>query len=105
MADRLFELKRCFIVTKYMIEKSPKMLDLVNLHLSAFDRDGELRKIELDYLKDFMVEEYKKGNYVVVEGNWNNIMLGVRKIDTFSLDFMIATEMPLFKMVTSYSEL
>ncbi len=79
--NRLFELKRCFVVTKYMVEKSSKMFDLVNLHLSAFDRDGKLRKIELDYLKDFMIKEYKTGNYVVVGGDWNSIMLGVRKVN------------------------
>lgn len=43
---------------------------LVNTHNSAFD-DGSLKKQEMDFLKQFVVEEYEKGNYVVVGGDWN----------------------------------
>ncbi len=73
----LFQLKRCFIVTRYKIKKSTKELVLVNLHLSAFDKSGNLRRRQLDFLKKFILKEYKKGNYVLVGGDWNNIMLGI----------------------------
>ncbi len=73
----LFQLKRCFIVTKYKIKNSSKELILVNLHLSAFDKSGNLRKGQLDLLKKFITKEYNDGNYVLVGGDWNNIMPGI----------------------------
>lgn len=75
----LFELKRCFLVNKYKINGSKNSLILVNLHLSAFDEGGKLRTIELEYLKNFMIKEYEAGNYVIVGGDWNNMMLGISK--------------------------
>ncbi len=73
----LFQLKRCFIASWYNVENSNKKLVYVNLHLSAFDKGGTLRKTQLDYLKRFMLLEYEKGNYVIVGGDWNNMMPGI----------------------------
>ncbi len=73
----LFQLKRCFIASWYNVKNSNKKLVYVNLHLSAFDKGGKLRKEQLDYLKKFMLNEYEKGNYVVVGGDWNNMMPGI----------------------------
>jgi endonuclease/exonuclease/phosphatase family metal-dependent hydrolase len=73
----LFQLKRCFIASWYKVKDSNKKLVYVNLHLSAFDKGGTLRKKQLDYLKEFMLSEYKKGNYVIVGGDWNNMMPGI----------------------------
>ncbi len=78
----LFQLKRCFIVTRYKIKNSNKELILVNLHLSAFDKSGNLRKGQLNFLRNFMLKAYQNGNYVLVGGDWNNIMPGI-SIDRF----------------------
>jgi endonuclease/exonuclease/phosphatase family metal-dependent hydrolase len=43
---------------------------LINTHMSAFD-DGSLKKREMLYLKEFILIEYSKGNYVVAGGDWN----------------------------------
>ena len=73
----LFQLKRCFMASWYKTGNSHKNLVFVNLHLSAFDKGGKLRKKQLDYLKKFIVKEYNSGNYVIVGGDWNNMMPGI----------------------------
>lgn len=78
----LFQLKRCFMTSLYKTTNPNKNLVFVNLHLSAFDKGGKLRKKQLDYLKEFIVREYNKGNYVIVGGDWNNMMPGI-SIDHF----------------------
>lgn len=44
---------------------------IVNLHLSAFDSGGELRKRQLRPLMDFAVSAFEDGNFVVMGGDWN----------------------------------
>ena len=49
-----------------------KTLVILNIHNSAFDTTGAMRKHELDLLSERMVHEYNKGNYVISGGDWNN---------------------------------
>ena len=67
---RLFMLDRCFVVSRFLL-KNQKELVVVNTHNSAYDSAGKLREQEMPVIRDFMVEEYKKGNYVVAGGDWN----------------------------------
>ncbi|MCB8963882.1 MAG: endonuclease/exonuclease/phosphatase family protein [Bacteroidales bacterium] len=67
--NRLFNLRRCMLVSRYPTQNGRELV-LINTHNSAFD-DGSLKKQEMDYLRAFAVEEYSKGNYVVVGGDWN----------------------------------
>ncbi|MFH2144279.1 MAG: endonuclease/exonuclease/phosphatase family protein [Bacteroidota bacterium] len=77
----LFMPDRCFMVNYYVL-KNNKRLVLINTHNSAFD-DGSLRKEQLNVLKSFAEDEYKKGNYVVVGGDWNQCPCGISP-DKFS---------------------
>jgi exonuclease III len=72
---KLFQLDRCYIETKYKLKSND--LVVINLHLSAFDKGGFLRKKQLEYLKKHILNEYEKGNYVLVGGDWNHIFPGV----------------------------
>jgi endonuclease/exonuclease/phosphatase family metal-dependent hydrolase len=63
-------LKRCFMLMKYPLGDG-KELVLINIHNSAYDSTGDLRKRELFMLDSVMREEYCKGNYVVAGGDWN----------------------------------
>jgi endonuclease/exonuclease/phosphatase family metal-dependent hydrolase len=45
----------------------------------VFDEDGELRKKELEKLNDFMSYEYRKGNFVVAGGDWNQNPRGFKR--------------------------
>lgn len=67
--SRVFNLRRCMLVNSYPTSNG-KQLILINTHKSAFD-DGSLKKQEMNFLRDFVLAEYAKGNYVVVGGDWN----------------------------------
>lgn len=67
--DRLFNLNRCFLKNHYQVSNG-KQLVVINTHNSAFD-DGSLRKIQMDFLREVILEEYEKGNYVIAGGDWN----------------------------------
>lgn len=66
---RLFNLRRCMLVNNYPTDNGKKLV-VVNSHLSAFD-DGSLKKQEMESLRNFVLDEYAQGNYVVVGGDWN----------------------------------
>lgn len=65
----LFMLDRCFILNRYKLP-SGKDLVMINTHNSAFD-DGTRRTKQLAVMKNTMINEYGKGNYVVAGGDWN----------------------------------
>jgi len=67
--NRLFNLRRCMLVNRYPTNTGKEFI-LINTHMSAFD-DGSLKKQEMQYLRDFVLAEYAKGNFVVVGGDWN----------------------------------
>lgn len=69
--DYLFYLDRCFTVARFPTSHQGKELVVINAHNSAYDPKGDLKAIELAQLKTVMLEEYAKGNYVVVGADWN----------------------------------
>jgi len=66
---QLFLLDRCFIVNRYPMDNGKELL-IINTHNEAFD-PGEIRKAQMAYLKEFLLSEYEKGNYIVTGGDWN----------------------------------
>ena len=72
---RIANLKRCLLVTYLPIEGSDKQLVLVNLHLEAYD-DGEGKLAQTAQLRDFILSEYEKGNYVIAGGDFNQAFPG-----------------------------
>ncbi len=75
-------LKRCLLVSYLPIEGSDKQLVLVNLHLEAYD-DGEGKIAQTKMLREFVEEEYAKGNYVIAGGDFNQTFPGT--LDTFPI--------------------
>ncbi len=67
---RIANLKRCMLVTYLPIEGEDRKLVLVNLHLEAYD-SGEGKIAQTEKLVKFIEKEYKKGNYVIAGGDWN----------------------------------
>lgn len=65
----LFMLDRCFLVNRYNLTNDKELL-IINTHNSAYD-DGGLKEQQMEYLKKFIKNEYKKGNYIIVGGDWN----------------------------------
>lgn len=66
---RIFHLDRCLLLSRVSLENG-KELVLINSHNSAYD-GGKLKPLEMAYLKALLLEEYEKGNYVVVGADWN----------------------------------
>ena len=70
---RLAQMKRCLLVERVPLENSDKELVLVNLHLEAYDSDGEGKKAQTEQLFSFLQEEYEKGNYCIAGGDFNQM--------------------------------
>lgn len=62
--------KRCLMVQRVKVENTDKELVVINVHLEAYD-DGKTRENQMNVLKELMEKEYKKGNYVIVGGDFN----------------------------------
>lgn len=70
---QLFELDRCMLEQRITIGNGKDLL-LINVHLSAYDKGGEVRKQQLSFLNDYLLKEYEKGNYIVIGGDWNHLI-------------------------------
>lgn len=68
-------LKRALLETRYEVEGTDKELVIYNLHLEAYDNgDGKVEQSKL--LKKYLEQEYKKGNYVIAGGDFNQVFEG-----------------------------
>jgi endonuclease/exonuclease/phosphatase family metal-dependent hydrolase len=75
----MVNLKRCLLVSRIPLEGSDKELVLVNLHLEAYD-DGEGKLAQSKQLREFVEQEYAKGNYVIAGGDWNQLFPDTEKL-------------------------
>jgi len=72
MPDRMFQLDRCVALHRYDLKNgSGKQLVVMNLHNAAYDPGDKIKAIQLPFLRDLAISEYRKGNYVVLGGDWN----------------------------------
>ena len=69
---KFFDLDRCLQITRLPIENSEKELVLINVHMSAYDEGGIIRKEQLTLLNSILAEEYSKGHYVIAGGDFNH---------------------------------
>lgn len=67
--NRIYFLDRCCMLSRFPTSTGNDLV-LINTHNSAYD-DGSMKKAEMGYLKDLVISEYEKGNYVIVGGDWN----------------------------------
>ena len=70
--NRLFLLDRCALEHRFSL-KNGKELIVYNVHNSAYDKDGRIKKQQTRYLKELWLAEYARGNYVIVGGDWNQV--------------------------------
>lgn len=70
----LFFLDRCFLLQRFNTSNG-KELVVINTHNSAYD-DGGLKQRQMEYLREVLKDEYEKGNYVMVGGDWNQTAPG-----------------------------
>lgn len=73
---RIFQLDRC-VAEHRMSLPNGRELVVYNIHNSAHDKDGALKRQEMDYLRKLFLQEYEKGNYVIAGGDWNQCPPGI----------------------------
>lgn len=89
---KLFMLDRCFLVSRCPVSNGSELV-VINTHNSAYD-DGSLREQQMEFLKEFLLFEYEKGNYVIVGGDWNQTPYGFEpdlpshQFDTLNLTYV-----------------
>lgn len=69
--SKFFDLDRCFTIHRFNLDDK-KELVLLNIHMSAYDEGGMIRKAQLEMLNTVLKDEYEKGNYVVAGGDFNH---------------------------------
>lgn len=70
---RIFFLKRCMMVNKITC-KDGKELILINIHLSAYDKNGLIRRKQVNHLIEFINEISKTTDHVIIGGDWNHLL-------------------------------
>jgi endonuclease/exonuclease/phosphatase family metal-dependent hydrolase/uncharacterized protein YxeA len=68
---RFFDLDRCFSLNRIKLSNG-KDLVLINVHLSAYDEGGVIRKLQLEVLNNILKQERDNGNYVIAGGDFNH---------------------------------
>ena len=77
--SRLVNLKRAFNPSYIDIKNSDKKLVIVNVHLDAYESGNKGRVAQTKEIINFINKEYKKGNYVIVGGDFNQELTGIHK--------------------------
>lgn len=70
---RVFELDRCILESRLPVTNG-KELVIAHIHLAAYDKGGFIRNQQVAFLQTYAREEYEKGNYVVLGGDWNHLL-------------------------------
>ena len=76
---RTANLKRALLVQHYTLEGTDRQLAVINLHLEAYD-DGEGKAKQTKQLRELMLAEYEKGNYVIAGGDFNQTFPGAMDV-------------------------
>jgi endonuclease/exonuclease/phosphatase family metal-dependent hydrolase len=84
---KLFQLDRCAL-RQLVPVRGGRELAVYNVHLSAYDKDGSIRRQQMAKLKEMVLADYAAGRYVVVGGDWNQMPPG---FDWFSLNPTVKT--------------
>lgn len=71
----IMDLDRCIMINRYEIQDSDKQFVLINIHLSAYDEGGKIRKKQNELLREVLENERKNGNYVILGGDFNQVLI------------------------------
>ncbi|MCS6935449.1 MAG: endonuclease/exonuclease/phosphatase family protein [Chitinophagales bacterium] len=66
---RVFYLRRCLLLQRFPLP-SGRDLVVINTHFEAYD-DGSVKQQQMAVTKKILDEEYARGNFVVIGGDWN----------------------------------
>lgn len=68
--NRLYLLDRCAAQHRYPLANGKELI-VYNIHNSAYDKDGSIKKVQMEYLRKQWLEAYEAGHYLVIGGDWN----------------------------------
>jgi hypothetical protein len=71
--SRFTDLDRCFSITTIPVNNGKSLL-LINSHMSAYDKGGQMRKAQMKLLNAVIERAYQNGNYVIVGGDYNHAL-------------------------------
>jgi endonuclease/exonuclease/phosphatase family metal-dependent hydrolase len=72
---KLFQLDRCALRQVYPVKEGQE-LAVYNVHLSAYDKDGSIRRQQMNALREAALADYEAGRYVIIGGDWNQMPPG-----------------------------
>src|SRR6056297_991254 len=70
---RYFKLDRAMIETMIPLENGKKLY-LVNIHLSAYDQGGLIKKKQTEYIIDYIKSVDDGDHYMLIGGDWNQLL-------------------------------
>jgi endonuclease/exonuclease/phosphatase family metal-dependent hydrolase len=73
---KFFDLDRCFTLARMPVEGEESALVLINIHASAYDKGGVIRKQQMKMLSEVAEAEYQSGNWVIIGGDYNHALHG-----------------------------
>lgn len=71
----IIDLDRCIMINRYDVENSKKELVVINVHMSAYDKGGKIRRLQTEMLGKILADEKEKGNYVIIGGDFNQVLI------------------------------
>jgi endonuclease/exonuclease/phosphatase family metal-dependent hydrolase len=88
---RLFQLDRCALRQVFPTSWGGDFV-VYNVHLSAYDEGGNIRRQQMNKVREMVIRDFEAGAYVVVGGDWNQLPPG---FNWFSLNPTVETvELP-----------
>ena len=78
--NNYFGSNKSYILSRIKINSNDKELIIINIHFTAFRKNNEIRLKQLNYIFDIACEEYKKGNYVIIGGDFNMNLVANTKV-------------------------
>ena len=70
--SKLIDLDRCYSISRIPLKDGETSLCLYNVHLSAYEKKGNIREEQLAMLMEDMRSDYQNGNYVICGGDFNH---------------------------------
>jgi len=67
---KLFYLQRCLLMQRFKVANGKELI-VINAHFEAYDEGGKVKVEQMALTRKLMEAEYRKGNYVVLGGDWN----------------------------------
>jgi len=67
---KLFYLQRCLLMQRFRLSNGKELI-VINAHFEAYDEGGKVKVEQMALTRKLMETEYRKGNYVVLGGDWN----------------------------------